>query len=417
MGGRYDEPHVHGRGHGRLRSLSGLADRDASRNSGADVWSGEAKLGDHLRNGRSNICLAQRSPSTFTYVVGLYLCFSLWAQVWCLTSATDIPRTKSNTGLELPYSLRTYTPKWRPSEIFVHTGKDDPFCFSEVRYSEWWFEKSEREAHCVKEMIKMKCHLMRFLDFKDENGFLMMKKAIRCIGMKDSSKDIKAEKGSWRRVWFGNYSDDGTTKYPRVVSTPVIKLRDKGRELVVNAQVLEYGLVFYSVREEFKGMMNYHGNRRDFPFRLFLVSDPAPVFRHEGETRTRLGFAKECTELIAIKRCTYCEGGMNDQMAGFWGIGGIPCRKEPTPVSELYYEHEPMDIDDQTTNWWRATLSAISGEFTNIWNSLVDSVFDSDWQGMILTLLCIYYGSHITLKNHWLSLALTIAYSFSRYFR
>lgn len=258
---------------------------------------------------------------------------------------------------------------------------------------------------------------MRFLDYKDQFKVLTIERAIRCIGMKDNSRDIKSEKGSWRRVWFGNYTENGTTNYPRVVATPVIMLRDKGKEIIVNAQVLEYGLVFYQHDERMVGMMNYHGDRRDIPFKWFRVSGRNPLYRHEGYSTTELSYSDKCTELIAITKCGNCwSSEPQAQLGGYWGSGGLPCKQEPTLINELYYGHENLVVDDQTRSWWRATVDFLKEELSSLWHYIFGTITIDDWQGMILTLLCIYYLSYLVVKNHWLSLALTVTYCFSRYF-
>lgn len=412
MGRRNCGSHAHGCDPGGLCSLPGFVDGNVGGNRIADIRSSKAELDSDLRPKRASVRLAPRSWTTHAIVYGLYLCFSLWAQARCLTTAIDIPLTNTDSGMGLLISPRTYKPRWRPSGIFVHTGNDDPFCYSVVRYYSWWFDRTEREAICVKEMLKMNCHLKRYLDYSDRRGFLMKDRAIKCVGMKETPRDIESEKGSWRRVWFGNYTHRRMTYHPRVVSTPTIMLRNKGLEITVNAQILERGLVYHSVSESFVGMMNLHGDRRDVPFKLLLVTDRNPVFRHKGEKIIETGLAEKCTELIAITRCTYCRGELNNQISGFWGIGGIPCRKGPTLLSELYQGHKY----DENHTWERISLPTMKEELLSKCNSLIDTTCVAEWLGLMLIILCLNPAVLAITDSHKPSLTMTVLCSSTHHF-
>lgn len=264
-------------------------------------------------------------------------------------------------------------------------------------------------------MKKMNCVLLRTHDVEDDIGFALIRRVVRCIGLRQNTHGIKQQKGGWKRVWYGNYTN---LKMPRIHATPVIMIKNDGMDIYVNAQAITHGLVYFATYSTYIGVLNKHGDRKDIPFEYFSMKHKEVTFLNEGTADKWIGYENNtCDEIVRIETCngTECPLDINRQphIVALWGQAGMPCHRKPTILSEMYYHHEQVIIDDQTTTWWKALLSAFINTIKNIAVAMIKSLISLDWESTILKCLLIYYISTWFLKNNWLALAMTTAWAFS----
>lgn len=321
------------------------------------------------------------------------------------------------SGITIFMSETSIIPQWKPSNTYIHIGGDDPFCYTEVRYDTWWLASASRMDHCLEEMKKVSCVMITYEDAQDDTGFLQVKRVIKCLGMKHTTYDIKRQSAGWRRVWYGNYTEEGSNYMPHYYGTPVATIFDKGKRITFNAFGIEHGLVYYSDINVFGGLIDIRGNRKDVPFQYFVVTlENNPTFRKESigttqELRYKRG--SKCDELLTIENCRGI--GCPPQMAmgvpivvGYWGKGAIPCQKSVTPLSELRYGHEKIVIDDQTQSWWVGLFKGIITGIMELFVDVVSTIMGTDWQSKVLIKIVIYYATFYVTKNNWLAALMTM---------
>lgn len=295
--------------------------------------------------------------------------------------------------------------------MYLHIGGDDPFCYTEVRYNTWWLASADRDSHCLQEMQKYSCILIDYEDVKDDIEFAQMKRVVRCLGLKHTKYDIKRQAAGWRRIWHGNYTIGRRSGMPHFNGMPVLTFVRDGRRVPFNAFAVEYGLVYNADIDRFLGLMKLNGERMDVPFQYFGIHGGVSSYQEQErriEEKVYNVAADDCNELIAVEECrgVYCPTGA--QVVGYWGKGGIPCGRPPTPLYELIYGHEGIVVDDSTASWWITITRGLFGEITHLLGSVIRGYLGNDWQSKILLKVAIYYISFMLTKNNWLAATLTI---------
>lgn len=326
---------------------------------------------------------------------------------------TSIKRVRG--GISIAMTDKLYYPDWQPSDTYIYVGGDDPFCYTEVRYDTWWLASPDYSAHCIAEMNKLSCILIRYVDEEDKVEFAQVKRVIRCLGIKHTVHDIKRQRSGWRRVWYGNES---RYEMPHIYGTPIVAIMEGGKETYINAFAIEYGLVYYAQNKVFRGLIDINGDRTDVPFHYFRISTRGdPDIRRDPGTETRSlrnVRGSRCDELIAVEKCRGIGCPPQETkgvpiVVGHWGSGGLPCSKKPTPLPELYYGHERLVIDDQTQSWWVSIFSSIFRGIAQLVADMIKSIMGTDWQSKILTKIVVYYATYMVTKNNLVSCIVTVA--------
>lgn len=376
---------------------------------------GETKLaiGNHPRHNTSRL---DKGPTNcISYWILNYICYGICSTEVLAQSVNVQTISRVLDGITVPMGNEIYIPKWKPSDVYVHIGEEDPFCFTEVRFETWWLTNNARTQHCNKEMEKTKCVLLKTIDVADDIGLATVKRIIRCIGLKQNTHEIKQQTGSWRRIWNGNYTKPGMIAgMPHVKATPVVMIKRNGRNVLMNAQILEYGLVYFDSYNMYIGVLSDRGDRKDIPSKYFEARPLNSIIYTTGNDTTKIKYGNNrCDEIIRIEICSGngCPPWLNDapQIVGHWGQGGQPCKRKPTPIVELYYHPEKMLIDDSIRSWWSALFGAITKEIGDVISQIFRYILGINWEGKVLQNTLIYYVTVTYTRNNWLATAATAA--------
>lgn len=416
MGSRIKTAHVFGDGRDHVCIIHWSLPTIYRGHRGFSIWPGEAKLDISRFNLRSLIRMATPSPGRPNRGSYANIFVSFWFLLNVVEAKLFVPILMGATGVSMPMTNTPLTTTWKPSQVFIHTGGEDPFCYSELRYDTWIFEEPNRVPHCLAEMSKMSCTFIDYMDIADDFAFTQTARTVKCLGIKHTTHDIKREHGAWRRVWYGNYTDAEGNKMPHLLGMPVVKFRRADRWTYVNAFAVEYCLVFHAKHNLFTGMIDFSGSRTDIPFRYFKVTPTHPMLLKQAIVTSR-GFVPYtdgiCNEIISIASCLgrICpktiSGATN--VAAFWGLGGQPCNKTPSLLEDLKSGHERLMIDDQTTTWWSSIVKSVAFGLSDLFVELVRNIMGQDWQTKVLVKIVVYYATYLLTRNGVIATVVTTA--------
>lgn len=89
------------------------------------------------------------------------------------------------------------------SDIWIHTGTNDPFCYIQVTYVEQFWESYSPETYCYKHMHDNRCtYISNELQKVETHSLLSARKILHCYGFKGSFSEIRSGKSkNWSQLY------------------------------------------------------------------------------------------------------------------------------------------------------------------------------------------------------------------------
>ncbi|ALL52894.1 putative glycoprotein [Wuhan aphid virus 2] len=414
------------------------------------VWINTIVLGMRGFGYSSSVRLASKQEDVLTSWLGIIICYCFWSEgvLADLVGASD-PAMYISPGSSFSIHIRhqindlgtnlTLT-AGDPTDNWIYTGTEDPYCYAEITYDTIWFESKNAFKHCSEQVSSQGCSLVDYHGvsalsvFQNEN-------TLTCIGLKTTVSSVLAGMDpNWDRVFslpldnmFGKvhyiYKDK---KYyfinPYYFSKTLHYFKDSFYNLrLVNSKRvwLSWDLLVYHVGDNLKDM---------------LIQFPLVNIVEKEENPKKYSIIKPSSKL-ENKQCTVAYGPVHSPNF----LRGAPLLSQVSSVeNEKYYKYpgirmgtpnslalcgittidalasatpQKLVIVDESLPWYIKLRDWLIRLVSKLVDGTLSTVVGKNWQGRLTVAFLTYYLSSTLTKSVGAGVFVSFVIVYNLFFR
>lgn len=298
---------------------------------------------------------------------------------------------------------------WTFSGIYLFVGSGDPYCYYELAYDTWWFERNTWKEHCLEVMRKKKCVYLESYRVADEMVLLEVKHIERCLGLQGSMFEIEHDMRGWKKVM--RYT---TEPYSVTTHGNLYAIVDEHIVYQISPLFMEVGLWYRN--GSFHNYKLVGGSRMWIKPNWLKVTqaktyhllvqqiqwywlDYTQIIKHKNVN------GKECNTILSNDAKAIIPNTKNFRKSrkhGEWQItcGQYICACTSEPFNYFLETHpETISYIDEEVGFLSNLINWIERTFLRCLSWLVESIIGQNWQLRAISITIIYYLIwHIT-KN------------------
>jgi hypothetical protein len=305
---------------------------------------------------------------------------------------------------------------WRTLNEWVYVSVEDPYCYIELIYDNWWWEKSTPKEHCVKQMTEKGCSLIGMHKHPQEWKILGFKNTEDCVGIKGSRREITHSLNGWKQVHEYvpvQYRYLGVKSIPVTIHGTLLAYAD-GREFKqITPLYRKFGLWY---GKTYNNAILENGTRTWIQPH-WLVVMKANSLRSLVRKSTWLSGNRETTQYVEPSRGTcntiVTDGKFENIMGTIFttkiaiqqGYVQITCGEklcdcDSLPISVLRHaKPETEVVVDHDEGIFTGALKWVERTCLKVFNWLIDTLIGGNWQIKILSWGLIYYITSQTSRS------------------